>query len=1110
MHCPSCNASLKEGSKFCEQCGSVLPRVCLTCGHANSAQARFCSECGVGLVPGKPSLAASIGPRPTPLATPASSAERRQLTIMFCDMVGSSALSTRLDPEELRDVVSAFQSFCAAEIKDLGGMVAQYLGDGVLAYFGYPAAHEDDAERAVRAGLAILEAVGTLKPATNVTLQARIGIASGIVVVGDLGRVGVTQENAAIGETTNLAARLQSLAEPNTMVIAPGTHRLVGALFEYRDLGSHTLKGFGESLHVRQVIKPSKIENRFEVRRAAVGSRLLGRDEELDLLWRRWEQAKRGEGRVVLVTGEPGIGKSRLTRALQERLRSEPHTQLLYHCSPYHQDSALYPIIGQLMRATGVERDHAPETKLDKLEVLLRQSSKNLEEDMPLFAALLSIPGGDRYPLPKFTPQRIKERTLGSLLAHLEQLAAQQPVLMVFEDMHWIDPTSLELLSLTIDQIKSMRMLMLATARPEFTPPWPSHRHTSSIGLTRLDKIEGEALVAGMTGGKSLPSELLCQILERTDGVPLFIEELTKTVLESGLLREANGCFELTGPLPPLAIPSTLYASLLARLDRLASVKDVAQIGAAIGREFSYALIAAVAALPEKDLKAALAQLVDAELVFQRGVPPDATYQFKHALVQDAAYSSLVRSRRQQLHGLIGHALVEQFPETADFEPEIVAHHYAEAGLPDAAIDYWQKAAERAIRTSAYAEAIKHITNGVGLLQQLPSTTTRMRQELEFQVELGGACIASKGYGASETGAAYARAYELSRLTEDTSQLPKILAGRFVHYHVRADVHQEQLAANELLAFAHGRRDAAGEMMAHRALGDSLLHVGDFRNARAHFEEALRILGPQSPPVIVGEDVRTAALAFLSFCLAMQGHVLAAEERAQEAIARARSLQDPHTVAFALSTGSCRTKCLLLDHKGLVQDVDRLYALAIEHSLKFFQAAATMYRGWVMALEGRFAEGSALLELGIEGAKATGSQFLLPFHGAMLATAYQRIGRIADGLTLIGNLLEMVERTGVRYMEAELYRVRAELLVSSSNFDEAEEALHRGLTVAREQQARIFEMRIATTLARIWRNQGHSSKARDLLVPICDWFGEIDLDIIDLKDAKVLLNQLNA
>ena len=693
-----------------------------------------------------------------------------------------------------------------------------------------------------------------------------------------------------------------------------------------------------------------------------------------------------------------------------------------------------------------------PKPSWTSSKYLLGQSSETPAEDMPPVCGAAVYPGGDRYPLPKFTPQRIKERTLGSLLARLKQLAAHKPVLMVFEDLHWIDPTSLELLSLAIDQIKSVRILLLATARPEFTPPWPGHRHTSSISLSRLDSIEGEALVAGMAGTKSLPREVLDQIVSRTDGVPLFIEELTKTILESGLLREADDRYELTGPLPPLAIPSTLHASLLARLDRLASVKEVAQIGAAIGREFPYALIAAVAALPARDLDAALAQLVHAEMIFQRGVPPDATYQFKHALVQDAAYASLVRSRRQQLHGSIGRALVEQSPEIADREPEIVAHHYAEAGLTEAAVDYFQQAAERAIRTSAYAEAVRHFTNGVALLQQLPATMMRKRQELEFQVSLGSACIASKGWGASETGAAYARAHELSRLTEDASQLSKILAGRFVHYHVRADVHQAQSAANELLVFARGRCDAAGETMAHRALGDSLIHVGDLRSASAHLEEALRILGPQSPPVIVGEDVRTAALIFLSLCRALQGHVSAAEERLQEAMARARSLEHAFTIAFAVVVG-CRIKCHLLDHAGLVQNVDRLHALAIEHSLNQMQVTATVYRGWAMILAGRIEEGITLLQVGIERVKATGAQWNVPFHGAMLATAYERVGRVDDGLTLIGSLLEMVERSGNRYMEAELYRVKAELLVSSKNFIEAEAALHRGLTVAREQQA---------------------------------------------------------
>ena len=507
---------------------------------------------------------------------------------MFCDMVGSSALSTRLDPEEQRDVVGAFQACCASEIKRLGGMVAQYLGDGVLAYFGYPTAHEDDAERAVHAALAILDVVGALKPAADVILQARIGIASGVVVVGDLVREGGTQENAAIGETTNLAARLQSLAEPNTIVISPQTHRLVGALFEYHDLGRHSLKGFAEPVHVRQVAGASEFESRFEAMHQSGTSPLLGREEELDLLVRRWEQAKRGEGRVALVIGEPGIGKSRLTRAVKEHLRSEPHSSFSYYCSPYHQDSALYPIIAQLLRAAGIERNEGAETRLEKLEGLLAPSSEKLAEDVPLFAALLSIPSGNRYPLPDPTTQRLKERTLAALVGQLERFAARQPVLMTFEDLHWIDPTSLELLSLIIDRIASLPVLLLATSRPEFTPPWPNHSHVSTVALGRLGRAEVLALVDGVTKSKALPPEVLDQIVARTDGVPLFIEELTKAVLESGLLQEAGNRFELAGPLPRLAIPSTLHASLLARLDRLAPVRDLAQIGAAIGREFSY------------------------------------------------------------------------------------------------------------------------------------------------------------------------------------------------------------------------------------------------------------------------------------------------------------------------------------------------------------------------------------------------------------------------------------------------------------------------------------------------------------------------------------------
>ena len=747
VHCENCSANVPDGSKFCCECGTALPRACAACGHANPPQAKFCSECGTSINPGTAPATRPTSSRQASALALGASAERRQVTIIFCDMVGSSALSTQLDPEEQRDVVSAFQACCASEIKRLDGFVAQYLGDGVLAYFGYPAAHEDDAERAVRAGLAILDAVRAQKSVPGVVLGARIGVASGVVVIGDLVRENVTQENAAIGETTNLAARLQSLADPNTLVISPETHRQVGALFEYHDLGQQTLKGFPKPLHVRQVVGPSELENRFEALHPSGSSPLVGREEELELLLRRWGQAKQSEGRVVLLSGEAGIGKSMLARALQERLAEEANTPLIYHCSPYHQDSALYPIIRQLLRAANIERDESAEAKLHKLKNLLAETSENLSDEVTLFAALLSIPQGQGIPQPRLTPQRLKERTLGALLGQLERLAARAPVLMVFEDLHWIDPTSLELLSVVVDQAPRLRLLLIATSRSEFTPPWASHHHISKLSLSRLGRSETRTLVTGITKGKALPSEVLEQILDRTDGIPLFIEELTKTVLEKGLLREANGRYELIGSLASLSIPSTLHASLLARLDRLLSVKVVAQVGAAVGREFTYGLIAAVSALPEQDLQTALAQLVGAELIFQRGAPPDATYLFKHVLVQEAAYTSLVRSRRQQLHGDIARVLEDRYPDIVATEPETVAYHFTEAGLIKPAIDYSRRAGERFLTRSAYIEAVKHLSHAIELLRAMPQTRETLCKELETCIKMGPALIAVHGAG---------------------------------------------------------------------------------------------------------------------------------------------------------------------------------------------------------------------------------------------------------------------------------------------------------------------------------------------------------------------------
>ena len=548
-------------------------------------------------------------------------AERRQVTVMFSDLVGSTALAARMDPEDLREVISAYQKCVAETVDRFGGFVAKYMGDGVLVYFGYPQAHEDDAERAVRAGLELIAAVGEIK--SQVTLQTRVGIATGTVVVGGLIGSGAAQEQAVVGETPNLAARLQGIAEPNTVVIAESTRRLLGNLFELEDLGAKDLKGMSGPVPAWAAVRPGSVESRFEALRTAT-TPLVGRDEEIELLMRRWEQAKRGDGCVVLISGEPGIGKSRIAQTVVDRLGAEPHTRLRYFCSPYHQDSALYPSITQLQRAAGFRREDTVEQRLDKLEAVLALGTNEVNEVAPLVAELLSIPTAGRYPPLDLSPQRRKEKTLRAKVAQVEGLAARQPVLMVFEDIHWSDPSTRELLDLTVDRVSTLRILVIITFRPEFTPPWVGRPHVALLSLNRLPPRRRAEMIACLTGGKALPKEIADQIIDRTDGVPLFIEEMTKAVVESGLLTDAGDRYTVAGPLPLLAIPTTLNASLLARLDRMAPVREVAQIAAALGRQFSHELISAVAPLPQQQLDDALAQLVRAELIFRRGSPPDA------------------------------------------------------------------------------------------------------------------------------------------------------------------------------------------------------------------------------------------------------------------------------------------------------------------------------------------------------------------------------------------------------------------------------------------------------------------------------------------------------
>jgi class 3 adenylate cyclase len=908
-----------------------------------------------------------------------SDAERRQLTVMFCDLVGSTALSTHLDPEDLREVIGAYHRAVAEIVAGFDGFVSRYMGDGVLIYFGYPQAHEDDAERAVRAGLGAIDAVARLD-VKSVKLQTRVGIATGLVVVGDLIGAGSAQEQSVVGVTPNLAARLQTLAEPNTVVIAAGTRQLVGDLFECRDLGAVEVKGIARPVPAWQVLRPSVVGSRFEALRGSSLTPLVGRDDEIDLLLQRWARAKTGHGQVVLISGDAGLGKSRITAALAERLRAERYLRLRYFCSPYHQDSALFPFIDQLERASGFARDDSPTAKLEKLEALLAQTGPPAE-DFALLLDLMSLPASERHPLPNLGPRRKKERTLEALIRLLELLAVQQPVVMVFEDAHWVDPTSRELLDLGVERVRSLPVLMVLTFRPEFRPPWTGQRHVTMLALNRLDRRDQTFLVEQIAGGKAVPDQVIAQIVDRTDGVPLFVEELTKSVLESGLLREEPDRYVLDRALPPFAIPTTLHASLLARLDRLAAVRLVAQIGAAIGREFSYELLHAVSRLPEDELRSALARLVGSDLISQRGTPPEAVYIFKHALVQDAAHDSLLRSSRQQLHAQIAEALEAHSPGIIESQPELLAQHYAEAGLAEKSVSCWVKAGQRSVDRSAMAEAAAQFHKGLDQLALLPDTRERQRQELELRSSLGAVMLAVKGFAAPEAGDAYARARELWERLDSPAEFLQIPFGQSFYHVYRGEIDRARHLDEDLLSLSQRRRDSAGLVLGHLTSGRTLMFAGRFAESRSHLEQVPALYDRVSHRSLVQQvglhpHVNSQAyLANVLFCTGFPDQALAQNNAA---IAEARRLAHPLSQLSSLALGAVLL-CLVGDIGSLDARADQLAAMATEQDFPYFTAVASIYRGWVKVNKGDVAGGMSLLHSGMTAYRATGAELWIPF-----------------------------------------------------------------------------------------------------------------------------------
>jgi class 3 adenylate cyclase/predicted ATPase len=1034
---------------------------------------------------------------------------------MFCDLVESTNLSVRLDPEDLREVVRSYQETAAEVIHDFEGHIAQYLGDGLLVYFGYPKAHEDDAHRAVRAALGIVDAMGTLnrrlESEYSVRLAVRLGIHTGPVVVGEMGGEG-RHEQLALGETPNIASRLEGFAEPDTVVISAMTKRLIEGAFVLQDLGSHRLKGVPEPIAVTRVLSPVAAQSDEEEAGTGVVTTLVGRDEEIGLLQRRWEQSKEGFGQVVLIHGEPGIGKSALADVIREQVAKEGYTRVTYRCSPYHTNSALYPVITHLQRLWRWERDDSPAQKLAKMEQTLRTTSLPLKEVVPLFAALFSLqlPEG-RYPPLGLTPQQEKQQTQDALTVWLLEEAERQPMLVVYEDLHWADPSTIENIGLIVEQVPTAPMLIVLIFRPQFVLPWPTRSHMTPITLNRLELPQVEAMITQLGGGKALPAEVVRHIVTKTDGVPLYVEELTKMLLESGLLREEADHYALSGTLSSLAIPATLQDSLMARLDRLPMVREVAQLGAVLGREFAYEMLKALAAVEESTLQDRLGQLVGAELLYQRGRPPRSRYIFKHALIQDAAYASLLKRTRQQYHQQIAQMLEAEFPETVEAEPELVAHHYTEAGLNDQAVGYWLQAGKRAAQRSAHVEAINHLTKGLEVIMILPDTVERARQELDMQTTLGPVLMAVKGFGSPDTERAYARARELCQQVGETPQLFPVLHGLWRFHMNRAELQTTLELAEQLFALAQRVQEPALLLEAHRVLGQTMFWLGEMASARAHFEQGMALYDPQqhrSHAFVFGQDPGVACRSFAAWPIWVLGYPDQALQCMREALTLAREFTHPLSLAFALTMAAVFHQ-FRREVQAVQEHAEELIALSTEQGFPLWLAYGTILRGWALSAQGEGAEGIAQVRQGPVAYRATGAEVHQPYFFCLLAEAYGKVGQPEEGVTVLGEALTIVDNTGERNWEAELHRLKGVLLLiqQAQKVGEAEECFRKALDIARRQQAKSLELRVAMSLSRLLQHQEKQGKAHQLLVEIYGWFTE-GFDTEDLKEAKVLLEKL--
>ena len=1031
-------------------------------------------------------------------------AERRQLTILFSDLAASTELSSRLDPEEMGVLLHAYQACCTAAIELYGGQVSRFSGDGILAYFCYPQGHEDDAERAVRAALSIVRDVPQLRPLGDISLRVRLGIATGQVMIGEdeLGQIDV------VGETPNLAARLQAQASPNGIVISAGTQRLVRGLFNCASLGAMQLKGFPTPVPVWEVHGESAAESRFDARHARAVTPMVGRERELDLLMDCWERAVGGDAQVALISGEAGVGKSRMLRALRTALEpSQPNVLSLY-CSAYHQASALHPIVNYYERLAGIVHNDAAEQRLAKLETLLRSSGAVLEQTVPIVASLLSIPLGDRYVPLGLTPEQLKERTLELLIQRIRDSALQQPVLCLIEDVHWIDPTLSQLISRMIAALKTFPVFLIVTSRTPAETLWlQDETALTHLSLARLDRVQAETLLRHSVGGRAMSREVSAEIIERADGIPLFVEELSKTVVEFAVADAGSD-----GKAPPEAVvPATLYDSLMARLDRMSPVKPVAQLAAVIGRSFSVQLLSAVAPPELQPIDAAIDALAAAEIILPLHQSIEPAYQFKHALLQDVAYQSLLRTTRRKYHALVARTLDERFSEMAGMQPEIVARHFTEAGITDKAIGYWLQAGQRAIASSSNLEAISHFRRGLGLLNQIADPDERARVELRFTLALLTPLIAVKGYASPEIEAVFERAIALGEAIGETEEIFPALYSRQAFDIVigRFDLALLHVEHGMELAKRHPRSELGA--FASMKLGVLKLYLGEFTGARDVFGHLLSIYDVdrhRASAHTVGQDHYSAVGSMLTLVRWHLGHADQAKECRRLCLEHTRSLDHVNSLGYAVAFAD---GCF----GGLSRDVDILESATAEllelgrvHSLPIWTGVGTGLRGKLLVEQGRVEEGIAELRAGIAKLSAMRIVLLRSMFIAWLATALAARGEADEGFAAIDAWWE-AGKTAERWMDAELHRARGELhlIARQPDRDAAERSFREALAIARRQGARVLELRAAGSLARLWRGQGRAREAHALLAPAVAWFTE-GRDTADLREAEALLRTL--